>query len=73
MLETVTDSVELGRHLCVLIDKSGNLPVVGTGIIFRITRNWLYRFTVFLNRRFLTQTVKVLTERRTQCGIDASK
>lgn len=40
----------LGRRLWVLSGKSGNLPVVGTGIIFQITSNWLYRFTVFQPR-----------------------
>ena len=42
--------LELGRQPWVLIYESGNLPVVGTGIIFQITSNWLYRFTVFRPR-----------------------
>ena len=50
MSRTVTDSFELGRRSCVLIYESGNLPVVGTGIYFQITSNWLYRFTVFRPR-----------------------
>lgn len=31
---TVTGPFGPGRRLCVLIDKPGNLPVVGTGMLF---------------------------------------
>ena len=40
----------LGRRLWVLSGKSGNLPVVGTGIWFQTTSNWSYRFTAFKAR-----------------------
>ena len=50
MSRTVTDSVRIGKAAMGVDIRVRNLPVVGTGIIFQITSNWLYRFTVFRPR-----------------------
>ena len=56
MSRTVTDSFELGRRSCVLIYESGNLPVVGTGIISKSRVIGCTDLRCF-GRRFLTHTV----------------